>query len=491
MNIIIKYLISGGSTAIVDLLILNFLDSLGLHYLISVNIAFIFAFFMSFTLQKYWTFNDAKVTKTHHQMSVYFVVSVCNIFLNSLIIHFLLQWNIIPLHFILRPVVISQILASGLIAFESFMIYRYFIFKKDMSKKGLANNRPLKILIITQKLDANDSYFGFFYDWVLRFSSSCMSVTVITLEVGAYKLPENVKVLSLKKGSKLESLYLLWRYSITEKDNYDAVFCHMSPVYVIVGWPLWMLFDKTVALWYVHRSVDLKLKIATFLSDIIFTATPESFRIKNKKVKYMGQAVDIQRFSKPKNYDNSTDNILKIITVGRITPIKNLDILIKAISIIKTQNILVKMEIIGMPLYPSDFEYKKSLEDLIKNNNLIKEIDFVGAIANKDMPQYYWKNDICVNLAPTGGLDKTVLEAMASGIPVVIVNKAFEGHLGSFVDVLLAKEGDVEDFAEKLISLYRNKNYIEIGKTLQEKVKERSSLDNLIPSIVKNINEIL
>src|SRR3989344_1991125 len=337
MNIIIKYIISGGTAAVVDLAVLNFLDSLGMYYVLSVNIAFIIAFFVSFCLQKYWTFNDAGKSKTHNQLSIYFAVSVSNAFLNTLIIHILLSYGIVTQISFIRPVIIAQIISGALIAFESFIIYRYFIFRKNNIRADGGNKKSLKILIITQKLDMNDSYFGFFHDWISLFSSACEKVIVISLETYKYDLPSNVKVFTLgkeKKNSKIKYLYLLYKYSFLNRKNYDAVFCHMSPLYVISGWFIWKALNKKIALWYVHRSVDLKLRIATILSNIIFTATPESFRIKNKKVKYMGQAVDIKRFTRIEN--KLSDNILKVITVGRITPIKKLEILIEAVRIIQS-----------------------------------------------------------------------------------------------------------------------------------------------------------
>ena len=125
MNIIIKYIISGGTAAVVDLAVLNFLDSLGMYYVLSVNIAFIIAFFVSFCLQKYWTFNDAGKSKTHNQLIIYFAVSVSNAFLNTLIIHILLSYGIVTQISFIRPVIIAQIISGALIAFESFIIYRY------------------------------------------------------------------------------------------------------------------------------------------------------------------------------------------------------------------------------------------------------------------------------------------------------------------------------------------------------------------------------
>ncbi len=489
MHIIIKYIISGGTAAIVDLAILNFLDSLHLHYLVSVNIAFLIAFFVSFSFQKYWTFKDSKDDKFHKQLTLYFIVSATNVFINSLIIHFLLYLDFIPSDFYLRTVVWAQIIASAIIAIESFIIYRYFIFKKDISK--ISTDKTLNILIVTQKLDMNDSYFGFFHDWVRLFAKNVEKVTVISLETYTYDLPSNVKVLSLgkeKNKSKIKYFYLLWKYSFLESKNYDAVFCHMSPLYVICGFLLWKIFDKKIALWYVHRSVDLKLRIATLLSDIIFTATPESFRIKSEKVHFMGQAVDIARFERPVELikDNKDNGVCKIITVGRITSIKRLEILIKSAIVLKNSHIPFQISIIGAPVLIKDIEYEKELKKFIKENNLESEVNFLGPIANKDLPKHYWNSDISINLAPTGGLDKVVLEAMASGLPVIVANKAFEGYLGSYKDILLCKgENLTYDVSKKIISLYKSDEYTHIGEYLHGEVISKSSLTRLIADIVK------
>ncbi len=482
MNTIIKYLISGGTAALIDLILLHSLDNLHLNYIISVNIAFVFAFVVSFTLQKYWTFNDPH-NRGLRQITVYFIVSLVNVFINTILISLILKFFVYDPIFFLKPVVIAQIISGAVVAIESFLIYKFFIFKKKEYNSG-----GVRILIVTQKLDINDGYFGFFHDWVLRFARNCSKVTVVALEVGEYHLPDNVKVLSLKKGSKIESLKLLWSYSISERNNYDTVFCHMSPVYVITGWLVWTMMDKMVVLWYVHRSVDLKLRLAHLMSRIIFTATPETFRIKSNKVKYMGQSVDLDRFKKPPGGSIEVSPVLKIITVGRVTPIKNLEILIDAAKIIKLNNIPFNISIVGEPVVQSDFKYKDMIVKRIKDGDLMNEVVFLGSISNKDIPSSYWKNDICVNMAPTGGLDKTVLEAMASSMPVVVCNRAFEKHIGIYEDELIFNEGDASDLAKKILEVYVNKSYTKIGEYLRKAVEEKSNLDIMISTIVKELN---
>src|SRR3989338_7648361 len=57
----------------------------------------------------------------------------------------------------------------------------------------------MKLLIITQKVNQEDSVLGFFHSWIREFASRFEEVTVICLEKGVYNLPENVEVFSLGK----------------------------------------------------------------------------------------------------------------------------------------------------------------------------------------------------------------------------------------------------------------------------------------------------
>ena len=90
----------------------------------------------------------------------------------------------------------------------------------------------MKLLIITQKVDINDDVLGFFHRWLEEFAKHCEKITVICLEMGEYKLPENVKVLSLGKEDRVSKLKYIWRfykYIWQEQKNYDKVFVHMNP----------------------------------------------------------------------------------------------------------------------------------------------------------------------------------------------------------------------------------------------------------------------
>ncbi len=344
-----------------------------------------------------------------------------------------------------------------------------------------------KILIITQKVDMNDSSFGFFYDWLREFSKLAQ-VTVLALEVGEYVLP-GVTVFSLGKdrgNNKLVWLFNLYRYTWKWRHSYDTVFAHMSPLFVILPYPLFFLLRKRVVLWYVHRNVDLKLRIAEKLVSKVFTATKESFGIESKKVVYMGQAVDVDKFYSENMEHLNDKKEFRLITVGRITPIKNLDTMIEAVALVSKQ-IPIVVDIVGAPVTKGDIEYDERLKKMIVDNNHENRVRFVGSIANKDLPKLFTTANASINLCPTGGLDKTVLESMASGIPVLVSNTAFKGHLGHYAQELMFPERDTVALARLLKDLYARKDLPEIGRYLQNQVREKSSIVRLIKNIVENI----
>lgn len=347
----------------------------------------------------------------------------------------------------------------------------------------------MRLLIVTQKVDKDDSYFGFFHQWIEAFAKECEQVTVITLERRAYTLPPNVTIHSLGKehgSSRLTRLFLFWKFIWKERREYDAAFCHMSPLYVITGYPVWHALGKKISLWYVHRHVDLKLRIAEKLADKIFTASPESFRLKSKKVHYMGQAVDAERLLSTGEIWHRS-HTPSVLMVGRITPIKHLEILIEAIQLLVGQGRKVSATFVGAPLLASDIVYEASLRGRVERYGLSGSITFSGSMPFVHMHEAYRASWLGVNLAPTGGMDKVVLESLAAGTPVIVANKAFAPALRGYEERLIVREEDAQDLASKIDALLDAQDREEIGHVLQERIRTEYSLSALVTAIVAGI----
>ncbi len=129
-----RYVISGGTGAFTNLLVLYMLVHFwNVWYITAAIVAFLFAFVVSFVLQKFWTFNDKKIQGAHVQALWYVAIALINLGVNTVLLYFLVdKFNINYL--------VSQIIASALVACESFFVYR-IIFKAQKEEAVLTVNQ--------------------------------------------------------------------------------------------------------------------------------------------------------------------------------------------------------------------------------------------------------------------------------------------------------------------------------------------------------------
>lgn len=121
---IIKFLIAGGTSTSIDIFVFTALIYwVGLWYIASSISSFIIAFWVSFGLQKFWTFRDKNTEKIVTQTYLYFIVAIVNLGISTLLIYIFVDYIHIHKFF-------SKVIANIIIAAESFFIYRYFIFAK-------------------------------------------------------------------------------------------------------------------------------------------------------------------------------------------------------------------------------------------------------------------------------------------------------------------------------------------------------------------------
>jgi dolichol-phosphate mannosyltransferase len=118
----LKFLISGGSAAVVDLgLLYVFTDIFHVWYLLSAVMAFGAAFAVSFTLQKFWTFDDRALDVIRKQLVRYMLLALLGLGLNTLAMYVLVDHA--GLHYLM-----AQIIASACIAVMNFFAYKHLIF---------------------------------------------------------------------------------------------------------------------------------------------------------------------------------------------------------------------------------------------------------------------------------------------------------------------------------------------------------------------------
>jgi len=149
----------------------------------------------------------------------------------------------------------------------------------------------MRVLVVIQKVDRNDEFFGFFHGRLLDFATRCDKVNIICLESGAHDLPASVRVHSLGKESQQSRLhYLLRFYRLLWllRHEYDEVFVYLEPLYIVLGGIVWKLLGKRIILWYNHTHRSWRLRAATWLADIVMSPQRERFPLASKKLIVVG-----------------------------------------------------------------------------------------------------------------------------------------------------------------------------------------------------------
>ena len=180
--------------------------------------------------------------------------------------------------------------------------------------------------------------------------------------------------------------------------------------------------------------------------------------------------VDCQRFSPVQEPDGligdgNSDRILNIVCVARFHRMKGLDVLLPAVSALRAEGVELELTLVGAGI----LEGNAALKAQIDSYGLGDVVRLWSADEISDMAAVYRQFDLLVLPSIYGeGTPNVVLEAMASGIPVVATN------VGDTSALLpdsrwLALPGSVSDLRAKLFKFAKlpPSDRIRIGKELR------------------------
>ncbi len=339
--------------------------------------------------------------------------------------------------------------------------------------------------MITRKVDQDDSLAGFTYDWVKKIGEQLEKLIVITWQKSDKAgLSENIELISLPEN-KIKKLLVLKFQLLKILPRVDGVFCHMNPEYTILSAPIAKIFRKKVVSWYTHRAVTLRRRLVELLANKIITASDKSFREPwfKSKVEVLGHGIDINLF-RPLS-EREKQNVMRLISVGRISPTKDYESMIKAIDILANQGITnIKLNIVGGAGLPGQNIYFDNLKQMAKNMGLADRVEFLGEISHPEIPRYLQHSDVFINLSGTGSVDKAVLEAMACGCVVLTSNEAFAEILPS---ELMVEKDNPKKLAEKIkwVMELPQEKVISLKQQLRQQVVQNHNLDNLVKKIIE------
>ncbi len=336
----------------------------------------------------------------------------------------------------------------------------------------------MKLLIVTQKADSSDPILGFFHQWITAFASRIEHLTVIAQYAGKVSLPANATVKSLGKehGAPIwRQILRFWWIAWRERSQYDRVLVHMTPVWVILGWPMWFLLRKRVFLWYEIRRGSWRLNLALLFVRKVFSATLQGLPKPHRKQMVTGHGIDVDTFSP----DPACHETGLIVAVGRITRSKRYDVLLRAFATLPQH---CRLQIAGGMVTRADEEEWDALQ------SLMQKLDVAGRVAVQwvepaQMPDLLCRAELMLH-ACVGGLDKAVLEAMACGCPVVSSSAAAQDVLP---ESCRATDDTMSQVAQKILALSQPERST-LGEELRRRIVEQHRLPKLIERLVKEMS---
>lgn len=161
------------------------------------------------------------------------------------------------------------------------------------------------------------------------------------------------------------------------------------------------------------------------------------------KVYYIPNGVDLKQFGKKQIRENAFKPT-RLLSVGRLVETKGHRYLVEALSLLKNEYPLVRLDLLG------DGPLKSSLTQLIKKFDLQDMVRFRSPVSYKEMPKIYGEYDLFVMPSVFEGLPVSLIEAMASRLPIVATH--IPGIAGILDDrsATLATSESARDLADKL-----------------------------------------
>lgn len=172
----------------------------------------------------------------------------------------------------------------------------------------------------------------------------------------------------------------------------------------------------------VHLFSLVPAMIVGHLSDTVLVTSEYSaedvvkgYHIPREKIKVFSVPVD-RTFFHPRTKEKRGEIIL--FTCGRLEMQKGFDILLNAMDMLNRKGKLERVQLFiagSGPLYDT-------LSDLIKKLNLAKHVKLLGHIPREELAKRYALSDIFVLPTRFESFGIVLLEAMASGLPIIATN---------------------------------------------------------------------
>lgn len=352
-------------------------------------------------------------------------------------------------------------------------------------------SKQFKVAMLTGSLDQSLSAEGFIVDWVRALAAKVdQLVVVIPTSQRTIINQSNVTVYELNDHHKLGKLSHLYHYLYQEHQQapFSSIFSHIYDFMAASGTITAKLLGVKSVMWFaggISLPQFSTLHFAMKLSDEIVTVSQHtknryrSIYHLHQPIHVIGHAIDTGKFTPHTKPDSPW---FTIGSVGRLALSKNLITLVNSFNAIKLPRKLKLHLVIS-----NTHEHPKLLQELKKRAHQINRqpnrcLHLSTNIAHSQMPQIFQNFDLYVHPSKVLSVDKAGLEAITSGIPVLLSQAGYSGLIPS--KFLFSPENP-----EKLTSLITHavqhySSFSREQKPFQKQLRSSFSLDSFTDRLI-------
>lgn len=189
-------------------------------------------------------------------------------------------------------------------------------------------------------------------------------------------------------------------------------------------------------------------------SEFMRTNVVRWYGIGSNKIEVIPNGVDLERFvGRGDRLDLDGDPC--ILYIGALSKAKGVDVLIKAIAKLRSEFPRMRLHLVGATqLEPGDEFRLQARKEGFEN-----QVVFHDWVSQSMIPRFLKSADICVFPSRLEGFGIVILEAMASGVPIIA------SDIGSFQEILsngkngmLFKSESADALSEAIGSVYRDQS---------------------------------
>jgi glycosyltransferase involved in cell wall biosynthesis len=280
-----------------------------------------------------------------------------------------------------------------------------------------------RVVFISQAVDREDPVVPHTERWieVLARKPSVDQIAVLALRTGVQDLPGHVDLYRFGRSNRLATLgAFYWGVLRSLRRRPDFFFVHQGGPYPLLLLPFKVLGRTPIVQWKTHGVISRAMAFyARRCDDLIFTATRSSFPMGLAKVRVVGHGIDTQAFR-----TQPEPPLGDLMVAGRIAPTKRIEQIVSAVEHAnRTYGTSYRLNIYG-PTLPGHETYAAEIEALIERLGAGNRVRLHGPVLHEHLPRLFNGHRACLNFADHGAIDKSALEAMACGLPVVSTNDA-------------------------------------------------------------------